>query len=152
MWIWYSVDRASWYIFRKMGQTDTIFSQFISLIILCMFRTDKISIIRRYFTVYAAYTVIYSKLVEDDVWNKLRETSVCGCSLLRGPGSSVGIATGYGLDGPGIESRWGEIICTCPDRPWGPSSLLYNGYRVFSGGKKRQGRDADLSTRSSAEV
>jgi len=26
---------------------------------------------------------------------------------LRGPGSSVGIATGYGLDGPGIESRWG---------------------------------------------
>jgi hypothetical protein len=25
----------------------------------------------------------------------------------RGPGSSVGIATGYGLDGPGIESRWG---------------------------------------------
>jgi hypothetical protein len=25
---------------------------------------------------------------------------------LSGPGSSVGIATGYGLDGPGIESRW----------------------------------------------
>ena len=24
-----------------------------------------------------------------------------------GPGSSVGIATGYGLDGPAIESRWG---------------------------------------------
>ena len=24
-----------------------------------------------------------------------------------GPGSSVGISTGYGLDGPGIESRWG---------------------------------------------
>jgi hypothetical protein len=23
------------------------------------------------------------------------------------PGSAVGIATGYGLDGPGIESRWG---------------------------------------------
>jgi hypothetical protein len=27
--------------------------------------------------------------------------------LKDGPGSSVGIATGYGLDGPGIESRWG---------------------------------------------
>jgi hypothetical protein len=26
--------------------------------------------------------------------------------LLRGPGSSVGIATDYGLDGPEIESRW----------------------------------------------
>jgi hypothetical protein len=29
-------------------------------------------------------------------------------SYLRGPGSSVGIATDYGLDGPGIESRWGR--------------------------------------------
>jgi hypothetical protein len=27
-------------------------------------------------------------------------------SPLYGPGSSVGIATGYGLNGPGIESRW----------------------------------------------
>jgi len=35
----------------------------------------------------------------------------------RGPGSSVGIATAYGLDGPGIESRWGEIFRTSPDRP-----------------------------------
>jgi hypothetical protein len=26
---------------------------------------------------------------------------------VRGPGISVGIATGYGLDGPGIESRLG---------------------------------------------
>ena len=26
---------------------------------------------------------------------------------VRGPDSSVGIATGYGLDGPGIESLWG---------------------------------------------
>jgi hypothetical protein len=25
----------------------------------------------------------------------------------RGPDSLVGIATGYGLDGPGTESRWG---------------------------------------------
>ena len=25
-----------------------------------------------------------------------------------GPGSVVGIATAYGLDGPGIESRWGR--------------------------------------------
>ena len=26
----------------------------------------------------------------------------------NGLGSSVGIATGYGMDGPGIESRWGR--------------------------------------------
>jgi hypothetical protein len=29
-----------------------------------------------------------------------------GTHPIGGPGSSVGIATGYGLDGPGIESRW----------------------------------------------
>ena len=26
-------------------------------------------------------------------------------NVVGGPGSSVGIATGYGLDGPGIDSR-----------------------------------------------
>jgi hypothetical protein len=63
-----------------------------------------------------------------------------------GPGSVVGTETGYGLDGPGIESRWGgDIFRTCPDRPWGPLSLLYNGYRDFPGGKGRPGRDADPS-------
>jgi len=69
---------------------------------------------------------------------------------LVGRDSSVGVATGYGLDGPGIESRWGEIFRTCPDRPWGPPSLLYNGYRVFTGGKERPGRDAEPSPPSSA--
>jgi len=39
-----------------------------------------------------------------------------------------------------------------PDRPWRPPSLLYNGYRVFPGGKVRPGRDADHSPPSSAEV
>jgi hypothetical protein len=45
----------------------------------------------------------------------------------EGPGSTVGIATGYGLGGLGIES-W-----------WGPPSLLYNGYRVFLKGKEWPG-------------
>ena len=69
-----------------------------------------------------------------------------------GPGSVVGIVTAYGLDGPGIESQWGEIFRTSPDRPWGPPSLLYNGYRVFPGGKVRPGRDDDPSPPSSAGV
>ena len=30
-----------------------------------------------------------------------------GSMDVSGPGSSVGIATGYGMDGPGIDSRWG---------------------------------------------
>jgi hypothetical protein len=45
-----------------------------------------------------------------------------------------------------------EIFRIWPDRPWGPPSLLYNGYRVFSGGWKQTGRDADPSPPSSAEV
>ena len=36
----------------------------------------------------------------------------------RGPGNSDGIATDYGLDGPGIESRWwarfSTSVQTCP--------------------------------------
>jgi len=39
-----------------------------------------------------------------------------------------------------------------PDRPWGPPSLLYNGYRVFPGGKVRLGRAAGHSPPSSAAV
>jgi hypothetical protein len=61
-----------------------------------------------------------------------------------GPGSSVGIATDYGLDGPGSNSGGEEIFLTCPDRPWGPLSLLYNGYQVFPGGKV--GRSVMLTT------
>jgi len=56
----------------------------------------------------------------------------------------VGIATGYGLDGPGIGTRWGgQIFLTYPDP---------NGYRVFPVGKERLGRDADPSPPSSAVV
>ena len=33
----------------------------------------------------------------------------------------------------------GEIFRTCPDRPWGPPSLLYNGYQVFPGVKSGRG-------------
>ena len=39
---------------------------------------------------------------------------VCVCVCLEG-GSSVGIATDNGLDGPRTESRWGEIFR--PSRP-----------------------------------
>jgi hypothetical protein len=61
-----------------------------------------------------------------------------------GPGRSVGIAIDFGLEGPGIESRWGGARYSAfPDRPWGAPRLLYNGYRVFPGGKVRPGRAAD---------
>ena len=46
----------------------------------------------------------------------------------------------------------GTRFSACPDRPWGPPSLLYNGYRVFPGGKVRPGRAADHSPPSTAAV
>ena len=57
--------------------------------------------------------------------------------ILVGPGSSVGIATDYGLGAPGIELQWGEFFRRA-NRPWGPPSLLYNWYRVFYRGKVRR--------------
>ena len=35
----------------------------------------------------------------------------------------------------GTNPSGGEIFCTRPDRPCGPPSLLYNGYRDFPGSK-----------------
>jgi len=68
----------------------------------------------------------------------------------RGPGSSEGIATDYGLDGPGSNPGGGRD-CPYPSRPaLGPPSLLYNGYRAFPGGKVRPGRAADHSPPPSA--
>ena len=52
-----------------------------------------------------------------------------------GRDSSVGIATRYGLTVRGSNPSGGENFRTRPDRPWGPPSLLYNGYRVIPGGK-----------------
>jgi hypothetical protein len=45
-----------------------------------------------------------------------------------------------------------EIFRTCPDWPWGPPSLLYNGYQFFPTSKVRTRRDADHSPRSSTKV
>jgi hypothetical protein len=44
-----------------------------------------------------------------------------------------------------------EIFYTRPDRPWGPPSLVHNGYRVIPG-LKRPGRGVKHPLTSSAEV
>jgi len=31
----------------------------------------------------------------------------------------------------GLNHGGGDIFCTCPDWPWGPPSLLYNGFWVL---------------------
>jgi hypothetical protein len=56
-------------------------------------------------------------------------------SFIYGPGSSVGIATGYGGTVRGSNPGGGERFRIRLDRPWSPLSLLCNWYRVFSGGK-----------------
>jgi hypothetical protein len=70
-----------------------------------------------------------------------------------GQDSSVGIATGDGLDSPiqGLNPGGGEIFCTHPDWPWGPPSLLHNGYWVFTG-VMWLGRGADHPPPSRAKV
>ena len=40
-----------------------------------------------------------------------------------GPSSSVGIATGYGLDGPGVESQWGRDFPHLSRPALGPTQL-----------------------------
>jgi len=77
---------------------------------------------------------------------------IISCCLLlgRGPGSSVGIATGYRLDGPGIESRWGRDFPYLSRPTLGPTQPPVQWVPGLSGGKERPGRDADPSPPSSA--
>jgi hypothetical protein len=72
--------------------------------------------------------------------------------LKAGPRSSVARAAELWAGRSGDQILVGGEIFRRPDRPWGPPSLLYNGYRVFSGGKERPGREANPSPPSSAEV
>jgi len=81
----------------------------------------------------------------------LRNNKFFTCLQKSWAGSLIGIVTGYGLDGPGIESRWGRDF-PVQTGPGDPPSLLCNGYRVFPGGKERPGPDADPSPPSSAVV
>ena len=70
-----------------------------------------------------------------------------------GPGSIVGIATGYGLDGPGIESRWGGRDFPLMSRPaLGPTQPPVQWVPGLSRGKEQPVRDADPSPPSSAVV
>jgi hypothetical protein len=68
------------------------------------------------------------------------------------------IATGYGPDEWGIRVLvpiGSRILISpyCPDRLWGPLNLLSNAYwGVFPRGVKQQGREADHSPPTSAEV
>ena len=66
-----------------------------------------------------------------------------------GPDSSVGIATGYELDGPGIESRWGaRFSAPVQTGPGAHPASCTMGTGSLPGDKERPGRDADTSPSS----
>jgi hypothetical protein len=62
-----------------------------------------------------------------------------------GPGSVVGIATGYGLDGLEIKSRWRRNFPHLSRSALGLTQTPVQLVPGFPGGKERLGRDADLS-------
>ena len=72
--------------------------------------------------------------------------------LHSAPGSVVGIVTGYGLEGSGIESRWGRDFPHLSRRALGPIHSPVQWVPGLSRVKERPGRDADPSPPSSAVV
>jgi len=61
-------------------------------------------------------------------------TKPCVESLRAAIAQSVHrLATGW--TARGSNPNEGEIFRTRPEGPWGPTSLLYNGYRLFPAGK-----------------
>jgi hypothetical protein len=69
-----------------------------------------------------------------------------------GPGNSVGIVTEYGLDGTGIESRWGRDFPPVQTGPGAYPASCKMGTGSFPGLKCGRGRAADHSSPSSAAV
>ena len=80
--------------------------------------------------------------------------NICwGYRYYVGCDGSVGIATGYGIDGPGIESRWGaKFSAPVHTGPGDHPASCTMGTGSFPGGKLRPGRAADHSPPSSAAV
>ena len=67
-------------------------------------------------------------------------------------GSSVSIVTGYGLDGPGIESRWRRDFPHLSRPALGPTQPHVQWVPDLSRGRERPERDADSSPPSSAVI
>jgi len=72
---------------------------------------------------------------------------VLGCDIVRV--GAVGIATRYGLGGPGIEVRWGEIFRAIQTGPEAHPASCSVGTGSFSGIKRHE-RDANHPSPSRA--
>ena len=74
-----------------------------------------------------------------DVIHRHKSNNIPGQEKRNGPGSSVGTATGYGLDGPWIESRRGRDFPHLSRSALGPTRPTVQWYRVFPGVKSGRG-------------
>ena len=93
--------------------------------------TFQINVLILNLSVFYMFRTSYVHLQEDHLYVQfymVRFSCVYVSSLAAGIAQSVErLATGWMARGKIFRSR--------TDRPWGPPSLLYNGYRVFPGGK-----------------
>jgi hypothetical protein len=107
----------------------------------------------RYIQCHEDKNILYPEtnqiLTEQTVVSRHSVWHLCHTNRLH---SSVGMATGCGLDGPGIESRW-EARFSAPVQtaPWAHPASWVVGTGSFPG-VKRPGRGVDHPTPSCAEV
>ena len=99
------------------------------------------------FNTESQLSITYASIPFTAYWNdreELRQTGNNYYPLL------ISLATGWAVRGsnPGAA----DIFRTGPNRPWGPPSLLYNGYQVSFPGVERPGRGVNHPPTSSADV
>jgi hypothetical protein len=103
------------------------------------------------FTVLGIYDPRYQKL-SDNYWFLCEIADECTTAPYVGYTWSVGVATRYGLDCPGIESRWGARFSASVQTGSGAHA---DSCTVGTGsfpGLKRSGHGVDCPPSSSAEV